>query len=386
MGATGSVGSQTIDILARHSENFLLSGVSIHNNVEKLVSLLSPMPTHLLPEWIAISSEQCQTATLQDFYTSKGKRCKILQGTKALTDLVDATKPDLFVASIVGSAGLPSLIKALSMGIDVALANKEALVMGGELVKKLCQMHGSRLLPVDSEHSALFHLIHGHGRENIKNIILTASGGSFRDLSISELKFVTPEQALRHPTWAMGPKITIDSATLINKGLEVIEAHFLFDQPYQGIQVVVHKESIIHAMVEFFNGLIYAEVSPPSMLFPIQSALFWPEISRDFLASIDFQKFFQLSFMPVDHGKYPGLKLCYQAGEAGANAVIVLNAANEVAVNTFLNGKIPFTGICEIIDRTLQSIARQNVSTLEDILYFDSMARERAVAFTGEYV
>lgn len=382
MGATGSVGRQVLEIIREYPERFKLTGVAIQKNIDILVESLANLPVSNLPEVVAIGDTNTDTGSLVSFFKSAGKNIEILRGRGALDELAQWPGAELMVAAIVGASGLSSIVKSLEAGRDVALANKEALIMAGSVVTSLSEKSGSRILPVDSEHSALFHLLRAHGRDKLEKIVLTASGGAFRDKSREELASVNVTEALNHPTWNMGKKITIDSATLVNKGLEVIEAHYLFGLDYSQIDVIIHKESLIHAMVEYKSGLMYAELSPPSMLFPIASALFWPESIEKAPLRLDLDKMRTLNFDKVDPGKYPALAICYEAGKIGGSAPIVLNAANEIAVDLFLREEIEFIKIPLILEKSMLNYNHHQVASLEEIEDVDKEARVMALQFT----
>lgn len=388
-GASGSVGSQTIEVISRHQDKFQIVAISVNSNIEKLIKDLKFYKIKETPSCIAISDDSLKEKSSELLSNIKGKlgsKTEVFFGSRGLIEIIDKSKPDLVMASIVGSAGLASVLHALQMGIDVALANKEALIMAGPLVKKVCAVSGAKLLTVDSEHSAIFNILSAGYRGEVRSIVLTASGGAFRDHSLQELETVNAQEALVHPTWSMGEKITIDSASLINKGLEVIEAHYLFDLPYEKIDVLIHKESVIHGMVEYESGLIYAELSPPSMLFPISSALFYPAPFSSMHESLDLKALAQLNFSDVNLEKYPGLELCYEAGRKGENFPILLNAANEIAVHSFLRGEISFLSIPKVIEKTIFHFSISPVSNLEDIQYFDEQGKRKAKEIIGEII
>jgi 1-deoxy-D-xylulose-5-phosphate reductoisomerase len=288
---------------------------------------------------------------------------------------------EMVLSAIVGAAGLKPTYAAVENGLDVALANKETLVMAGEWMTKAAEKSGSRILPVDSEHCAVYQCLEGHGRpEEIYKIILTASGGPFRERAASTFRRITLAEALRHPTWSMGPKITIDSATLMNKGLEVIEAHFLFDVPYPKIDVVVHPESVVHSMVEFLDGSVLAQLGTTDMKLPIQFAVTWPRRVSTPSPRLDLTKTRGLHFHPPDRKKFPCLELAYEAGRKGGTAPAVLNAVNEVAVARFLEGKIPFVGIPRLIEKILLRHKVVKNGGLPSILAADRWARSQAAA------
>jgi 1-deoxy-D-xylulose-5-phosphate reductoisomerase len=303
-----------------------------------------------------------------------------------LTALLEESQPDVIVNAVVGFAGLPATLWALERGIDLALANKESLVAAGDLALAAKERGGGRILPIDSEHSAAFQLIEGRAPETVDSLVLTASGGPFRGRMRAELGSVTPAEALAHPTWNMGPKITVDSATLMNKGLELIEAHFLFGLPYDRIEVVVHPTSIVHALVRFRDGAALAHVGYPDMRVPISFALTYPERAATSIPPLDLSAGLILEFSAPDEEAFPALALARAAGEAGRTAPCVLNAANEVAVAAFLDGRLPFLGIPEVVERTLNAIDAVPARDLDELTAIDAEARRVASALTRELV
>ena len=306
----------------------------------------------------------------------------MLAGEEGVRELIAATEPDLVLNGIVGAAGLGSTVFALTAGIDVALANKESLVLGGELVMALAEATGARLLPVDSEHSALHQLINREAPGTVERLVITASGGPFRGRE--DLSDVSVAEALDHPTWKMGGRITIDSATLMNKGFEVIEAHHLFGVPYERIDVVIHPQSLIHSMVNLVDGSTMAHLGYPDMRVPISYALNFPERAPVDLPRLDFAAIGSLTFEEPDPDTFACLRLALEAGEAGGTAPTVLNAADEVAVAAFLDGQIPFTGIAAVIERILEEMPARPVTHFDDLFATDAEARERAAAAARE--
>jgi 1-deoxy-D-xylulose-5-phosphate reductoisomerase len=303
-----------------------------------------------------------------------------------LTDLLERAEPDVVLNAVVGFAGVPATFWALERGIDLALANKESLVAGGELAVAAWRAGGGLLLPVDSEHSAAFQLLHGHAAETVGSLVLTASGGPFRGRTRAELGGVTPADALAHPTWSMGPKITVDSATLMNKGLELIEAHFLFGLPYDRIEVVVHPTSVVHAIVRFRDGAALAHLGYPDMRVPISYALTYPERAGTPVEPLDLAGGLTLEFAAPDVDAFPCLALARAAGEAGGAAPCVLNAANEVAVAAFLDGELPFTGIPEVVERTVERVDGSPAGDLAELEATDAEARRIATELTRQLV
>jgi 1-deoxy-D-xylulose-5-phosphate reductoisomerase len=348
LGATGSIGLQALEIVADHPELELVAAASGSAPIDGLAPLV--------------------------------------QVGGDLTELLERAEPDVVLNAVVGFAGLPATLWALERGVDLALANKESLVAAGDLAVAAWRRGGGRLLPVDSEHSAAFQLLHGRPRETVDSLVLTASGGPFRGRSRAELGDVTSADALAHPTWSMGPKITVDSATLMNKGLELIEAHFLFELPYERIEVVVHPTSVVHALVRLRDGASLAHLGYPDMRVPISYALTYPERAATPVAPLDLAAGLILEFRAPDLEAFPCLALARAAGEAGGTAPCVLNAANEVAVAAFLEGGLPFLGIADVVERTLAQIDCVPAADLADLTEMDARARRIASALTRQLV
>ncbi len=365
LGSTGSIGTQALDVVAR-SDDLAVAGLSAASNDELLVSQAREHDVGAL----ALADPDAARRARGEW---KGN---VLSGEEGVRELIASTRPDLVLNAIVGSAGLGPTIVALSEGIDVALANKESLVVGGELVTALAEAAEARLIPVDSEHSALYQLIRSEPPGTVDRLLLTASGGPFRGRT--DLGGVTRDEALAHPTWDMGGKITIDSATLINKGLELIEAHHLFGVPYERIDVVVHPQSIIHAIVQLNDGASLAHLGYPDMRVPISYALHFPERVDVPVAPLDLAALGELTFEAPDLDTFPCLRLAREAGEAGGTAPCVLNAANEVAVAAFLEGRIGFVGIAEVVASALEAVPAGTPSHFEDLYAADAAAREVA--------
>src|SRR5256885_5914152 len=339
-GSTGSIGTQALDIVQRSAE-LELAGLSAERSWEALVEQARRFGVRRIALADADAGARAAEAWTEG---------EVLVGAQGLVELVVASGAELVLNGLVGSAGLGPTVATLGEGIDLALANKESLVVGGELVTALAEATGAALIPVDSEHSALYQLLAGEPPGTVDKLVLTASGGPFRGRSRSELEGVTVEQALKHPTWAMGGKITIDSATLINKGLELIEAHHLFGTPYERIDVVVHPQSIVHSLVHLCDGATLAHLGYPDMRVPISYALHLPERAAMPVRTLDLVELGELTFEPVDDDAFPALRLAREAAEAGGAAPCVLNAANEVAVPAFLAGRPPVLGIAEAIE------------------------------------
>jgi 1-deoxy-D-xylulose-5-phosphate reductoisomerase len=346
LGATGSIGLQALQVIESHPELELVAAASGTQSIDGLAPLT--------------------------------------QVGGDLTELLERAEPDVVLNAVVGFAGLPATLWTLERGIDLALANKESLVAAGELALEAQGRGGGRILPVDSEHSAAFQCLEGRDRDSVHSLVLTASGGPFRGRT--ELEGITPSEALAHPTWTMGPKITVDSATLMNKGLEVIEAHFLFGLPYERIEVVVHPTSVVHALVRFRDGAALAHLGYPDMRVPISYALTYPERAATTIDPLDFSRGLILEFAPPDEEAFPCLRLARAAGERGGTAPCVLNAANEVAVEAFLAGELPFTGIPEVVERTLRAIDTSPAADLDELVAQDAEARRVAAGLTREAV
>jgi 1-deoxy-D-xylulose-5-phosphate reductoisomerase len=340
LGATGSIGRQALEIIESHRELELVAAGSGSRPIDGLAPLT--------------------------------------QVGGDLTELLERAQPDLVLNAVVGFAGLPATLWALERGVDLALANKESLVAAGELALAAHRRGGGLLIPVDSEHSAAFQCLEGRAPEQVDSLVLTASGGPFRNRARDELADVTPEDALAHPTWNMGPKITIDSATLANKGLELIEAHFLFGLPYEQIEVVVHPTSVVHALVRFRDGAALAHLGYPDMRVPISYALTYPERAATPLPALDLAAGLTLQFLAPDLETFPLLDLARRAGEDGGTKPCVFNAANEVAVAAFLEGKLSFLGIAEVVAATLDACDRSPARDLEDLVAADAEARRLA--------
>jgi 1-deoxy-D-xylulose-5-phosphate reductoisomerase len=375
LGATGSIGTQALDVIARAPDELELVGLS---GGSRWMPLLAAATEHGVGR-IALADERA--AALAGEAWTDGQ---VLSGSEGVMRLVAESGADLVLNAIVGSAGLGPTVVALSEGIDVALANKESLVVGGELVLALSEATGGQLIPVDSEHSALHQLVTGERPGTVDALTLTASGGPFRGRTRAELAEVSVEQALRHPTWAMGGKITIDSATLMNKGLEVIEAYWLFGTPYDRIDVVVHPQSIVHALVALCDGATLAHLGYPDMRVPIAYALHHPDRTDVPIARLDLAQLGALTFEPPDLETFRCLALGIQAGRAGGTAPCVLNAANEVAVGAFLDRRLPFLGIDAVIAETLERVAPERVHDFESLARADAEARAVAGFLVAE--
>ena len=373
LGSTGSIGTQALDIV-RRSEDLQLVGLSAERSWEPLVQ---QAVDHGVDRIALVDADSAARAG--EAWTDG----EVLVGPEGLVRLVLESQPDLVLNALVGSAGLGPTVAALGEGIDLALANKESLVVGGELVMQLAEATGAQILPVDSEHSALHQLLAGEHPAAVDKLVLTASGGPFRGRGRPALEHVTVQQALAHPTWAMGGKISIDSATLMNKGLEVIEAHHLFGTPYDRIDVVVHPQSIIHALVNLSDGTTLAHLGHPDMRVPIAYALHHPERMDLPVPALDLAEVGELTFERVDDDAFPCLALARAAALAGGTAPCVLNAANEIAVHAFLSGRLAFLGIPAVIEGTLQQLDPAPIRAFQTLYEADRQAREIAAGLVG---
>jgi 1-deoxy-D-xylulose-5-phosphate reductoisomerase len=373
LGSTGSIGTQALDVVARAGDAFEVVGLSAGTAHEALISQARAAGVRR----VALSDPNAAARAAETWTDGE-----VLAGPEGLVELVARSDADLVLNAIVGSAGLGPTIVALTEGIDLALANKESLVVGGELVTALAEATGAQVIPVDSEHSALYQLIAMERPGTIEKLVLTASGGPFRGRRREELEAVTVEEALQHPTWAMGGKITVDCATLMNKGLEVIEAHHLFGTPYERIDVVVHPQSIVHALVTMCDGAALAHLGHPDMRVPIAYALHHPERVDVPVRTLDLAELGALTFESPDEGAFPCLRLAREAAVAGGTGPCVLNAANEVAVHAFLGGRLGFMGIPAVVESTLERVGAAAVHSFDSL--YEADAHARAVA--GELV
>lgn len=371
LGSTGSIGRSTLDVVRCHQEHFEVRALAAFSNVDLLVEQYR----EFRPKYLCLVDESRHEELKGKL---AGETVEIMVGEQALIDLAALRGVALVVNAVVGAAGLRASLAAVEAGIDLALANKESLVTGGPLFPARLKKSGAKILPIDSEHSAIWQVLHCGKREEVRKIILTASGGPFRTLPANQFENIKVEQALAHPTWKMGAKITIDSATLANKGLEIIEAVQLFEIPADKIEVVVHPQSIIHSMVEFRDSAVIAQLSLPDMRLPITYALFWPDRSESEYGVIEWQTLGDLTFEAPDFDRFPALKLAFEVARIGGTMPAVFNAANEIAVAAFLEKKIRFTEIAEVIGRTLNGTTPNAEPSLADILAADAGAREAA--------
>jgi 1-deoxy-D-xylulose-5-phosphate reductoisomerase len=372
MGATGSIGASALRVLATHRDRLELFGIAARSDWRRLAKIAREFS---VPNVALFEGNACAEARQHGAFTG-GTR--LMDGPSGLAELAALPAADIVLLAVVGTAGLEPALAAIAAGKDLALASKEILVLAGKFVMAEVKRHGTRILPVDSEHSAVFQCIEGHASSHVRRIILTASGGAFRDWPEEQLGRATPADALKHPNWAMGPKITVDSATLANKGLELIEAKWLFGMRPDQCTAVIHPQSTVHCLVEFNDGAMLAQLSPSSMTFPIQHALLYPERAEGVEPPLDLTRLVTLEFKPVDEGRYPMMRFARESMAAGGVAPAVFNAANEVAVEAFLRGRIPFLAIPKIVGHALDRSANFEPADLGAVLAADSEARRAA--------
>ncbi len=378
LGSTGSIGQNTLDVVSRHRDKYGIVALTANTDVDGL----EQQCLEWRPEYAVMGDQDCAQQLL-DRLKRKAQDIQILAGVEGLKKVSSLEQVDTVVAGIVGAAGLLPTLSAAESGKRILLANKEALVMSGRLFMDAVHSNGALLLPLDSEHNAIFQCMPHHlpqvpEESGINRILLTASGGPFRTTPLEQFCDITPEQAVSHPNWVMGQKISVDSATMMNKGLEVIEAHWLFNVSQQLIEVVIHPQSIIHSMVSYADGSILAQLGNPDMRTPIAHCLAWPDRIASGVEPLDIFDVATLEFEKPDLQRFPCLRLCYQAMQAGGSACIALNAANEIAVEAFLRNNIAFTAIAELIEGVLDEITITNANTLDEILAADQLAREIA--------
>jgi 1-deoxy-D-xylulose-5-phosphate reductoisomerase len=387
LGSTGSIGVNTLDVAARHPDRFEVVALAARRNVERLAEqCIAHRPRY------AVMIERDAAGRLAAELAAKAPQVEVLCGTEALESVAASSDVDAVMAAIVGAAGLPATLAAARAGKTVLLANKEALVMSGALFMRAIEEGGATLLPIDSEHSAIFQALprgFACGREGefersgVRRVLLTASGGPFRNTPIERLAKMTPQQACAHPNWVMGPKISVDSATMMNKGLEVIEAHWLFGAPLESIEVVVHPQSVIHSMVEYHDRSVVAQLGAPDMRTPIAFALAWPERIESGVEPLDFTTLGRLDFERVDAARFPCVRLAVEALRRGGTAPAALNAANETAVEAFLGGRLGFTQIAQVIESVLGEVDAEPLESLEQAYAADVEARALAVRFVN---
>jgi len=377
LGATGSIGASALDVIARHPQRFRVTALAAHRKVDELVALC----VRFRPE-VAVIADSAFAASLRQKLTAAGVAARVASGEEGLREAAASADSDTVIAAIVGAAGLDSTLAAARAGKRVLLANKEAVVMAGALLFEALRSGGGELIPIDSEHNAIFQCLPSGKpdlvRAGVRRVLLTASGGPFRGRVRSELGAITPEQACAHPNWMMGRKISVDSATLMNKGLEVIEAHWLFGVAPEQIDVVVHRESIVHSLVEYVDGSVLAQLGNPDMRTALAHALAWPERIEAGVAALDLLKIAQLNFEAPDRATFRCLDLAYHALAVGGTAPTVLNAANEIAVAAFLERTLPFLAIPELIEATLGGVPAIAAQDLEAVIYADLTARQYA--------
>jgi 1-deoxy-D-xylulose-5-phosphate reductoisomerase len=373
LGSTGSVGRNALDIVSRHMNWFKVSVLTAGSNV----TLLEKQIKTFSPEVVALANEEAAKELKRRLGKRHASSLQILSGKKGVLEAAAYNDSDFVLSAIVGAAGLAPTLSAIHAGKTIGLANKESLVMAGDMVMEASKKHGASILPVDSEHSAIFQCIEGHEQSDVRRIILTASGGPFADRALHELHNITPEDALKHPRWKMGKKISIDSATLMNKGLEVIEAHYLFDLPPDKIDVLIHPQCIVHSMIEFIDRSYIAQLSIPDMKGPIAYALTYPKRLKNVITGLELDTVESLTFKKPDLACFPCLSYAYMALEAGGTMPSVLNAANEVAVNAFLKGMIDFLNIPLVIKKTMDQHALISETGLDVILETDTWARKK---------
>jgi 1-deoxy-D-xylulose-5-phosphate reductoisomerase len=370
LGSTGSIGTQSLDVIAHNSESFQVEALSAGSNIALLLEQIKQFQ----PKKVSVATK----ALADELMSYISDTIEVFHGEAGLIEIAASTDADFVISALVGSQGLSPTLAAIAAGKNIGLANKETLVTAGHLVTDMVKKHGVSLLPIDSEHSAIFQCLNGESRSQVSKIVLTASGGSFRDRTREQLKEVTVEEALRHPNWAMGAKITIDSATMVNKGLEVMEAHWLFQLPYEHIEVMLHPQSIIHSMVEFVDHSVMAQLGNPDMRVPIQYALTYPDRFSTPTKPLKLTEIGILQFREMEYERYPCLRMAFEAGKQGGLAPTVYNAANEAAVARFLAGEITFLQIEEIIERVMQMHISVALPDLEQISFTDRWAREKA--------
>ncbi len=375
LGATGSIGENTLRVLAAHRDKLKLVGVAARVNAARLAEIVRDFPT--VRHVALFESAAYAAAKAGNIFPAP---LQLYEGAPGLVALAQLPEADTVLVAVVGTTGLEPALAALAAKKDLALASKEILVLAGKFVMAAARKHGAKLLPVDSEHNAVFQCIEGHPNAGVRRIVLTASGGAFRDWPVEKLAKVKPADALKHPNWVMGPKITVDSATLANKGLELIEAQWLFGLRPDQCQAIIHPQSIVHCLVEFTDGAMLSQLSPPSMTFPIQHALLHPARAPGVEAPLDFTKLLSFEFRPVDESRFPMLRLAKSVMASGGIAPAVYNAANEVAVAGFLEGQIPFLAIPQVVDHSLHALNNFEPADLAAVLDADAEARKVARA------
>ena len=373
LGATGSIGESTLKVIRSLKDEFKVAALVCQKNIIKLEEQIKEFH----PARVGVADQDVLLSSAYQKLKKKYSFVDFYEGDLEILDLVKQPV-DLLVSGIKGAAGLKPTLESLPFVKRVALANKESLVMAGPLFVEAVQKYGVELIPIDSEHNALFVLMHDLDHLEIEKVILTASGGSLLQVSLEELENISPGQALQHPTWEMGNKITIDSATLMNKGLEVIEAHYLFNLPYDKIEVIIHPESVVHAMIELIDGSLHAHLGKADMVFPILYSFKYPKRSKNKFGKLSLEQLGSLNFCPYDQDRFPALQICYSAGKQGGVAPVFLNASNEVAVGFFLREQIGFLDIVKVVEKTMEFQENIKSPKLEDIFKADQLARTRA--------
>lgn len=371
LGGTGSIGTQALDIIRKESEKFKLIAISANNNVNKVIEIIDEFN----PKYIAMMDEYA-AKKIEEYCRINYKKTQTLKGMEGLIATATLPEVDMVLTSVVGMIGLKPTIEAIRHKKDIALANKETLVVAGDLVMGEAKKYNVKILPVDSEHGAIFQCLQGHKKEDIDKILLTGSGGPFKGRKAEELQEVLPEEALKHPKWNMGRKISIDSATLMNKGLEVIEAHYLFDIDYENIKVIIHPESIIHSMVQYKDGTVISQMSCTDMKLPIQYAMNYPNRGKRLISKLDLFKIKSLNFSEPDMETFKCLKLAFKAGKMKGNMPVILNAANEVAVQLFLEHKIKFLDIGNLVEDSMNYFEYKKNLSIEEIIETDLNVRK----------
>lgn len=370
LGATGSIGNNALRVIRQHPERLNLIGVAARSNYQELAQICDEFKI----KHAALGDASIYSDARSAFTSEVQLSC----GESGLTELATLPEADIVLVAVVGACGLRPTLAAIDAGKDIALANKELLVLGGAHVIEAAKRKGVRLLPTDSEHNAIFQCLEGHPQSHLEKVILTASGGQFRGTPVSELADVTPDDATKHPNWSMGPKITVDSATMANKGLELIEAHWLFGLEADRLEVVIHPQSIVHSFVQFVDGSILAQLSPPSMTFAIQHCLLYPDRAPGVDRTTDFKNAFSLDFSSPDFDRYPCLQLAYDSLRMGHSAPAIFNAANEIAVERFLNKELRFLDIPKVIGHCLEQVNNLNVTSLDQLFSIDAETRTLA--------
>ena len=378
-GSTGSIGDSTLDLVKNHPEKYEIVGLTINNNYKKLINQVK----NFQPKIVSIND----TRSFEKFKEiNSNQSLKVVNGKDCYDEILDY-ETDIVVAAITGSAGLIPVVKAAKKGISIALANKESLVCSGSLITSIANKNGSIILPVDSEHNAIFQVLDSNNHSNVSKLILTASGGPFLNTNTKDLINITPEQAIKHPNWSMGKKISVDSATMMNKGLELIEAHYLFEMPHQKIDVIIHPESIIHSCVEYTDGSILSQMGTPDMRIPISFVLAYPDRISNSVKKLELGKIKKLTFLEPDLEKFPCLELAYESLKIKKSAPTILNAANEVAVDAFLSNKINYLSIPKLVEKTLNKASFSNINSIKDVVEIDNDSRQftKSMVVSGKY-